>query len=135
MLPVVNEANLIATELKRKIVFNTKMVRVMPEFGQLADSKTDILIKIDNNEDKYFYQWDTDKFMNRMEMIRELLNNYFENETLPDFNDKEQDPFWDPPEPLLIGTSYLSLKSLGFMMENELDAKILSSEGSQGMRG
>jgi hypothetical protein len=68
-------------------------------------------------------------------MIRELLNNFFENGELPDFNNKDNDPFWDPPEPLLIGTSYLSLKSLGFMLNNELEAKIFSSDGSKGTRG
>jgi hypothetical protein len=31
------------------------MVRVMPEFGTLADSKTEVVIKVDNNEDKYYY--------------------------------------------------------------------------------
>jgi hypothetical protein len=135
VLPVVNEANLIARELKRNVLFSTKMIRVMPEFGTLADSKTEVVIKIDNNEDKYYYQWDCDKFMNRVEMIRELLNNFFDNGELPDFNDKDNDPFWDPPEPLLIGTSYLTLKSLGFTIENELHAKILSSEGKAGTRG
>jgi hypothetical protein len=135
VLPVVNEANLIARELKRNVLFSTKMIRVMPEFGTLADSKTEVVIKIDNNEDKYYYQWDCDKFMNRVEMIRELLNNFFDNGELPDFNNKDNDPFWDPPEPLLIGTSYLTLKSLGFTIENELHAKILSSEGKQGTRG
>jgi hypothetical protein len=51
----VNEANLIARELKRNVLFSTKMVRVMPEFGTLADSKTEVVIKVDNNEDKYYY--------------------------------------------------------------------------------
>jgi hypothetical protein len=51
----VNESNLIATELKRQIQGNTKMIRVMPEFGNLMDSRTDIVIKVDNNEDKYYY--------------------------------------------------------------------------------
>lgn len=62
VLPLVNEANLIATELKRNIKFNTKMIRVMPEFGNLMDSRTDIVIKVDNGEDSYYYQWDADKF-------------------------------------------------------------------------
>ena len=135
VLPIVNEANLIANELKRKIQFTTKMVRVMPEFGALQDSKTDIIIKVDNKEDNYFYQWECDKFGNRIEMIRECLNNFFETGELPDFNNKDLDPFWDPPEPLLVGTSYLSLKNLGFTLENELEAKILSSEGAEGARG
>jgi hypothetical protein len=34
----------------------------MPEFGNLMDSRTDIVIKVDNGEDNYYYQWDADKF-------------------------------------------------------------------------
>ena len=123
ILPMVNEANLIAAELKRNIRFNTKMIRVMPEFGNILDSKTDIMIKVDNNEDNYYYQWQSDKFANRLEMIRENLNEYFNDGVLPKFDNKEKDPFWDPPEPLLIGTSYLSLKSLGYTLENKLECR------------
>jgi hypothetical protein len=35
----------------------------------------------------------------------------------------------------LIGQSFMALKNLGYMVENEIDAKILSSEGSSGVRG
>lgn len=132
---MVNEANLIAGELKRKVKFGVKMVRNMPEFGTIAESKTDLMIRVDNDEDKFYYQWPAGKFTDRMEMIRELLNNFFENGELPDFNDKSQDPFWDPPEPLLVGSSYLQLKNLTVTLENELDAQILSSEGSNAVRG
>jgi len=31
------------------------MIRVMPEFANLMDSHTDIVIKVDNNEDKTYY--------------------------------------------------------------------------------
>ena len=68
-------------------------------------------------------------------MMRDHLNQYFEDGVIQNYSDKEKDPFWDPPEPLLIGTSYLSLKNLGYMLNNDLDAKILSSEGAQGVRG
>jgi hypothetical protein len=33
-------------------------------------------------------------------MMRELLNDYFASNVLPDFKDKERDPFWDPPQAL-----------------------------------
>jgi len=46
---------LISKELKRKIIFNVKMIRVMPEFANLQDSRTDILVKVDNGEDNYYY--------------------------------------------------------------------------------
>jgi len=52
---MVSEANLIALELKRKIKFGVKMVRIMPEFGTLLDSRTDVLIRVENAEDNYYY--------------------------------------------------------------------------------
>jgi len=135
VLPLINEANLIASELKRDIKFNVKMTRVMPDFGALMESRTDIFVKIDNKEDNYYYVWDADKFQNRLYMMRDHLNEYFDKDTIPDYSDKDKDPFWDPPEPQLIGTSYLALKNLGYMLENELHARILSNEGVQGFNG
>jgi len=66
--------------------------------------------------------------------MRDQLNEYFENGELPKV-EQDKDPFWDPSEPMLVGTSYLSLKNLGYMLNNDLNAKILSSEGERGMRG
>lgn len=106
------------------------MIRVIPEFANLMDSRTDIVIRVENGEDSYYYQWDDTKFADRLDMMRDHLNQYFDDGSIPDYSNKDKDPFWDPPEPLLVGTSYLSLKSLGYVLGNELDAKILSSEGA-----
>ena len=35
-------------------------------------------------------------------MIRELLEEYFQDNELP-MLDQNVDPFWDPPNPILIG--------------------------------
>jgi hypothetical protein len=67
-------------------------------------------------------------------MMRDLVNEYFESGVLPEIT-KDLDPFWDPPEPMLIGQSFLSLKNLAYLVENEVEAKILSSEGFSGVRG
>ena len=66
--------------------------------------------------------------------MRDLLNDYFESGEIK-HPEKESDPFWDPVEALHIGTSHLQLKNLGYMLPNELDSKILSSEGAQGQNG
>ena len=65
LLPQVNEANLASNELKRKMTFSTKMVRRIDPFlkdGEISHSKTDVVIIVDNQEDKYFYEWTVDKF-------------------------------------------------------------------------
>ena len=105
ILPMVNEANLAATELKRDIKFNTKLVKKMDPFlkaGALSQGPTDVIVKVDNNEDKYFYEWPAEKFQNRIFMIREILDQFFDTGELPKL-DKNEDPFWDPPNPILIG--------------------------------
>lgn len=138
VLPLVNEANLISQELDRNVRFNVKMVRDMPEFGgEMAESTTNVMIRVDNKETGvgYYYMWDAEKFENRLPMMRECLNEFFDTEKKPDFSDKEKDPWYDHIEPLQIGTSYLSLKSLCFGMGSDMDCKILSSEGKGGTRG
>lgn len=122
---------MIAAELGREIRFNVKMVSTMPDFGDLKDSKREFKIKVDNKEDGYFYMWEPDKFTNRLYMMRENLNEYFDNNgEVPDFSNKELDSFWDPPEPVLIGTSYLKLQNLGYMLESEGKIAIFSTSGS-----
>ncbi|CDW79443.1 kinesin motor domain containing protein [Stylonychia lemnae] len=137
ILPLVNEANLIAKELKREIIFNAKLIKSIPETREDGTSDlgtTDIVIKTENFEEGYYYQWPEDKFNDRIFMMRDLVNEYFESGTLPKLT-HDTDPFWDPPEPMLIGQSFISMKNLGYLIENEMESKILSSEGNSGVRG
>lgn len=58
LLPLVNEANLISKELKRDVKFNVKLVKVLPETGPdgvQEAPKTDILVKVDNFSEGYYY--------------------------------------------------------------------------------
>ncbi len=61
-------------------------------------SKTEIMIRVDNFEDGYFYSWPEGKFQDRLFMMRDLVNEHFETGDLPKLT-KDEDPFWDPPEP------------------------------------
>lgn len=98
LLPKVNEANQIAAELKRDIRFNARMHReIATRSEDIGSATTEIIVKVDNNEDGYFYPWNPNKFEDRLEMMRQLLNDYFETNEIPDFRDKDKDPFWDPP--------------------------------------
>jgi len=108
ILPLVREANMIAAEFNRDIRFNSQLTSAMPDFGDIKAEKRIFQVKVDNREDGYFYVWEPDKFVNRVELMRALFNEYVESGgNMPDFSDKNHDPFWDPPEPVLIGKSYL----------------------------
>jgi hypothetical protein len=83
----VNEANLASAELSRDIKFQTKMVKRLDPFlkdGMMSQGKTDILVKVVNDEDNYFYEWPAEKFHNRLYMIRELLEDFFDSGEFPD---------------------------------------------------
>lgn len=137
LFPLVNEANLIAKELKRQFRFTVKLVKSLPETkedGTMDDGNTEIVVKVDNLEEGYYYQWSEEKFNDRIFMMRDLVNEYFDTGNLPNLT-HESDPFWDPPEPVMIGQSFVSLKNLGYLIENEMDIKILSAEGTSGVRG
>jgi hypothetical protein len=125
---------LAADELDRKIKFNTKMIKKLDPFGSLASGKTEILVKISNEEEGYHYEWPLEKFENRLFMIREILEEFFDIGEKPNLS-KEQDPFWDPPNPILIGQSFLQLEPLSLMFENQLEAAILSIDGTGGKQG
>ncbi len=62
LLPLVNEANLAADELGRNIKFNTKMRKKLDPFGQVTSGKTEIFVRVTNNEEGYFYEWPQEMF-------------------------------------------------------------------------
>jgi len=128
--PMVNEANLIGKELGRNVRFNVKMETAMPEFSTSGERKTELKVKVENKEKDYFYIWTCDKFEDRLAVMRNDLNNYFDTDKKPDYSNEDEDPFFDKPQPILVGSSYVNLKSLGYTLENEVpNARIISSSG------
>lgn len=136
ILPMVNEANQIAQELKRKIKLSAKMHReIAARSDEIGASKTQIIVKVENGEEGYFYNWNPHTLEDRLHLMRNLINEYFDTNEMPDFSDKETDPFWDPPQPIQIGVSFLSLKALSYVFECDTPVKIFSSEGTSAVRG
>lgn len=139
LLPMVKEANLSAEEMKRKIEFEPTIVHEVDErpgmspLEELKNSKSTVKIKVNNHEDGYEYMWDPEKFSDRLYIMRDVMNEYFDSGKLPKLS-KEEDPFWDPKEAVLIGRAYLYLKSLGYMLNNENNCKIINTN-SQGNCG
>lgn len=134
---MVNEANLISAELGRDCKFETKIIREMSQFGPKdSDYRTELKVRVDNKDKKdggYYVMWDFDKFENRLSMMRQHLNTYFDTEEMPTFPVKEQDPWWDPIEPLQLGVAYLGLQSFAYALGVDMIPKgIMSSEGLTG---
>lgn len=122
-LPKVIELNLIAKEFKRNISMTVKMM-LFNQDSELHTEKMNIKVQIDNRELGYRYLWDLGKFSNRYYIIKDMIEKYYETGIIPELPQNE-DPFWDPPEPLLIGKSFLTPKGLVYMLDNPADLAII----------
>lgn len=124
------EADLIAAELNRDVRFNSQLTGVIPDFaiGSSNNSKREFLIKVDNREDGVSYLWNVDKFANRIILMREKYNEYVDNlGKIPDFSNKDEDPFYDVPQPIMLGKSYLNLAPLAYTLDCEKEAGIYTT--------
>ena len=132
LIPLVKEGNISAEELKKKFIFEPTIVQEiddkpgMSPLEELKNSKSSVKVKVTNKEDGYHYFWDPEKFTNRLYMIRDIMDKFFETGEKPKLN-KDEDPFWDPQDAVLIGRSYLYLKSLGYMLDNESSCKVMNT--------
>lgn len=123
LLPLINEANLCAKEFNKDILFKTKLISKIPDSHNnsplevLKNRRTEIYVKVFNQEHGTTYLWDVEKFNERLYSIRELVNHYFETNEVPVLLD-QKDPFWDPPEPQLIGQGFYRLEPLAYLIDN-----------------
>lgn len=129
------EANLISNELNRKVQFHSQLKGAIPDFADdsgRTEIKREFAIRVDNNEDGVGYVWNPDKFSNRVILMREKYNEYVDNlGKIPDFSDKNDDPWWDEPEPMEIGKCYLELASLAYAIDCEKEANLLTTESGR----
>lgn len=57
LFPLVAEANAIAKNAKRPITFTIKMEKNKSITSNPLDERTELWVLVDNNEEKYHYQW------------------------------------------------------------------------------
>ena len=85
---------------------------------------------VNNAEEGYEYTWSRSKFQDRLDIMREIMNMFYEDGEV-DISEKEADPFWDPPEAQRIGKAYYILKPLAHLVE---DAEIWLFDEEPGLR-
>jgi hypothetical protein len=93
----------------------------------LKSRKAEIFVKVSNKDRGDVYLWDMEKFMDRLYVIRELVNNYFDTNQIPEM-EGENDPFWDPPQPQLIGLGYYKLEPLAYLIDNPHTVSLIGSD-------
>ncbi|KAL4504232.1 hypothetical protein ABPG72_021070 [Tetrahymena utriculariae] len=135
-LPKIYEVGFISKELKRDIIFSPKILYTYADQCEINTMKErskmpKIQILVQNNEEGSEYVWDLEKFQNRYYIIKGLLDRYFETNQIPDLLQNE-DPFWDPPEPFLIGQGFLKLLGLAYGLDSQTQITLVGDNGQCG---
>ncbi|KAF1316903.1 Kinesin-like protein, partial [Globisporangium splendens] len=137
-IPLVSEANSIGEELQRQTLFALKLVACWPDVSVLSKPNltledgecaiaevisADLKVQVKFQESGTFrsVMLDTEQFHANIYIMREMYQVFIENNrTLgavaawKDSQDSDCDPFYDLPQPQLIGKSYVFLSSIEF---------------------
>jgi kinesin family protein 1 len=121
LIPMVTEANAIATEMDRPVSMTVKLIAYLYEDGDVSETRTDIGVKVVDTATNRSYIWSYEKFQNRFFIIQEMYNNFcYSREEGRDFQiDNESDPLWDPDEEQsrILGISVLYMRPLVHMVD------------------
>ena len=131
--PQVVEANLIAEQLKRQIEFVPFIAYMYNENKNVPYEviRQVVKIKVINNEQGYIYIWSLDTFDNRLTMIRDAMNHFYDyNEIL--YKQQEDDPFWDPHELIYFAEGVAKVKDIIYRFDLRRTIKITTYEGEVG---
>ncbi|XP_028258078.1 kinesin-like protein KIF28P [Parambassis ranga] len=141
LMPMVAEANQMSQELSKGVDFKLEIKNLALSDSKGHDLQKDIVVRVTSKGSKQVWMWSKAKFINRKFLMEEVYQQHQaeqseDNEStaegpmavaLP----RDKDPFWDPVEPLLLGTAHLWLQSLAFRIPLEEQLEVLGSEGTE----
>ena len=111
--PAINEANEIAKQLNYNVTFSFSLISAGTTeslSGEKVDNllkarKEQIEIRVDDYINDQMYMWSPQKFRERLIAMRDLL---YEDRDITDLM-PDDNPFYDAPQPQLIGEGYYML--------------------------
>ncbi|XP_061734931.1 kinesin-like protein KIF28P isoform X2 [Nerophis ophidion] len=139
LMPLVAEANQMSQELNKGVEFKLEIKNLVLSDSKGHDLEKYIVCRVISKPSKQVWMWSKAKFVNRKFLMEEIYQQHLaelEGEhgdeglstaALP----RDKDPFWDPVEPLLLGTAHLWLQSLAFRIPLDEQLEVLGSEGSE----
>lgn len=129
--PDIDEANEIAKQLNQEVHFSISLRGQAQDDLPLNSGKTDfsekqykVEIKVNNTASEETYIWETNKFRDRLMVMRDLLSIYEDEGIIPD---SAENPFIDKQEPLLIGSGQYMLQSLANMIDNPIQIVLIGT--------
>ncbi|XP_063040301.1 kinesin-like protein KIF28P [Engraulis encrasicolus] len=148
LIPMVTEANQMSQELNKGVEFKLEIKNLAMSDCRGRDLEKDIAVRVTSLENKQVWMWSKVKFINRKFLMEEVYQQHQMTATsgsstsggggrnqggvgdrlpLP----RDRDPFWDPLEPLHLGSAHLWLQSLAFRIPLEEQVEVLGSEGTE----
>uniref|UniRef100_A0A8C5N6P7 Kinesin family member 28 n=1 Tax=Gouania willdenowi TaxID=441366 RepID=A0A8C5N6P7_GOUWI len=139
LMPMVAEANQMSQELNKGVDFKLEIKNLALSDSKGHDLEKDIVVKVTSKHSKQVWVWSKAKFVNRKFLMEDVYEQHQAEQcsdqgatepsavTLP----RDKDPFWDPVEPLLLGTAHLWLQSLAFRIPLQEQLEVLGSEGTE----
>lgn len=115
IMPHVNEANAISQELDKQVFF--ECVLTNPELDHSSKNKSRVVtqVKVHDFSRGITWMWSKTIFLNRKYMMQEMYQNFIDEEEwdLP----QDKDPFWEPIQHQAIGSAFLYLESLAYLVD------------------
>jgi hypothetical protein len=135
LMPLVNEANSMADELRKQVRFEARLavkasavsLSALDEMRNLK--QIEVTIRVVSQANGNVWTWNTTKFDNRLFLMREVYQDF--QQYGPRDIPKSKDPFWDPPEAIEIGKAYVYLKALSQLVEIENEFSIVDYKGDE----
>ena len=142
VMPAVEEANSISEELDKKVKF--EIILISPHmlgkmqgpakadgFKDMKSTKPEVCVKMKNLENGTEFIWPKEKFLNRLYLMKEMYNNYEEEEEDWDVPE-DNDPFKeDVNTEVNIGSVQVFLQPIAYMVEMKEQLEITDLKGNK----
>jgi len=129
ILPLISEVNAVSEELNKHKSFEVVLISGASQ-GAGADKGTRVSVKMKNLLNNNVCMWDRGKFMNRRFLIQDVYQRFVDGEDVSKIK-KEEDPFWEPPEDVLIGTANVFLQSLSYALDFDDKLSVTDYKGTE----
>ncbi|CAF3182883.1 unnamed protein product [Rotaria socialis] len=130
LLPLLSEVNAISEELNKYRTFEIVLMPISSWEGTAAKGSK-VLIKMRNLLNQNVWYWDDARFINRSYIIKEHYQKFLDGDEEILYMSKDDDPFWEPVEEVLLGTANVFLQSLAYSLDFSDEICIVDYKGSE----
>ncbi|MCJ8737247.1 hypothetical protein PDJAM_G00021880 [Pangasius djambal] len=127
LMPMLTEANQMSEELNKGVEFKLEIKNLAMSDSKGHDLEKELVVRVTNVQSKQVWLWSKAKFINRKFLMEEEYQRGASLPTLP----QDKDPFWDPVEPLHLGSAHLWLHSLAFRIPVDEQVEVVGPEGTE----